>query len=70
MQWFDWEYMFSSIPKLIPSFFEVTLLCVAVTLVVGAVFGFLLTLCKLSKRKVLRGIAYTITDIILSLIHI
>lgn len=67
MQWFDWEYMFSSIPKLIPSFFEVTLLCVAVTLVVGAVFGFLLTLCKLSKRKVLRGIAYTITDIIRSM---
>lgn len=66
MRLFDWKYMLSSIPKLIPAFFEVTLVCVLVALVFGAIFGFLLVLCKLGKNKFLRGIVYTYTDIVRS----
>ena len=64
---FDAKYMISVIPRLIPSFFEVTLLCVAITLVIGTIFGFLLALCKLRKNRVLRAIAYVITDVIRSM---
>ena len=67
MKLFDVEYMVSVIPRLIPSFFEVTLLCVATTLVVGSIFGFLLALCKLGKNRVLRGVAYAVTDVIRSM---
>ncbi|OQA16138.1 MAG: putative amino-acid permease protein YxeN [Firmicutes bacterium ADurb.Bin356] len=67
MQWFDWNYLFNSVPKLIPPFFQVTLLCVITTLIIGSVFGFLLALCKLGKSRLLRGFAYSITDIIRSM---
>ena len=66
MRLFDWEYMLSCIPRLLPAFVKVTLLCVAVTLVIGSILGFLLALCKLGKKKFLRAFAYTITDIVRS----
>lgn len=63
----DWGYIFTSIPKLIPSFFKVTLVCVAITLVIGSILGFLLALCKLGKNKLLRGVAYAVSDVIRSM---
>lgn len=66
MKWFDWQYLFNSIPQLIPPFFKVTLICVLATVVIGSIFGFLLVLCKLSKKKFLKSFAYTLTDIIRS----
>ncbi len=67
MQWFDWNYLLNSIPKLIPPFFKVTLICVISTLIIGSVFGFLLALCKLSKHRYLRRVAHMITDVIRSM---
>lgn len=67
MQWFDWDYMLNSVPKLILPFFKVTFLCVIVTLAMGSVFGFLLALCKLGKNRLLRRFAYMLTDIIRSM---
>lgn len=64
---FEWQYIFTYIPRLIPSFFKVTLVCVAITLVIGSILGFLLALCKLGKNRVLRAAAYAVTDFIRSL---
>lgn len=66
MKLFDWAYMLDSIPKLVPAFFKVTLLSVVVTLLFGTVFGFLLVLCKLGKNRLLRKLAYTISDVVRS----
>jgi len=63
----DWRYILTSIPRLIPPFFKVTLVCVAVTLLIGTLLGFLLVLCKLGKNRVLRGVAYAVTDVIRSM---
>jgi len=63
----DWGYIVTAIPRLIPSFFKVTLVCVAITLVIGSVLGFLLCLCKLGKNKVIRKVAYAVTDVIRSM---
>ena len=63
----DWRYIIASIPRLIPPFFQVTLTCVVITLIVGTVFGFLLAVCKLGKNKVLRHVAYAVTDVIRSM---
>ena len=67
MKLIDWECIVGYIPRLIPAFFEVTLVCVAITLVIGTIFGFLLALCKLGKKKVPRYIAYGVTDVIRSM---
>jgi len=63
----DWGYIVTAIPRLIPSFFKVTLVCVAITLVIGSLLGFLLCLCKLGKNKVIRKVAYAVTDVIRSM---
>ena len=67
MRLIEWECIVDYIPRLIPAFFEVTLVCVAITLVVGTIFGFLLALCKLGKNKILRYVAYGVTDVIRSM---
>ncbi len=64
MQLIDLKYLVRVIPKLLPSLFSITLKCVIVTIIAGSVFGVLLVLCKLGRRKWLRKAAYTITDII------
>ena len=66
-QLIDWGAIVGYIPRLVPAFFEVTLVCVAITLAVGALFGFLLALCKLGKNRILRGVAYAVTDVIRSM---
>ena len=63
----DTGYIIAVIPRLVPPFFKVTLLCVGVTLVIGSFFGFLMALCKLGKNRVLRSAAYAVTDVIRSL---
>lgn len=63
----DWGYIVTSMPKLIPSFFKVTLVCVAITLVIGSLLGFGLAVCKLGKNKIVRKIAYAVTDVIRSM---
>ena len=62
----DWGCVLEYIPKLIPPMFKVTLVCVALTFLLGTIFGFVLAVCKLSKHKMLSRIVYTITDIIRS----
>ncbi|MBM7608993.1 L-cystine transport system permease protein [Lysinibacillus composti] len=61
-KYFDIEYIWSSLPQLLP-FLKVTFLVVGLSVLIGSLFGLVLAFAKMSNSKLLRVLANAYTTV-------